>query len=101
MGVMNLNEEVEKILYYVGSSKAVRMSIKGRSTERAPGWVERADKIYPVASCSTFDQAARPSELLLWSSGPSDALKMLFLTLQVLKVVSLSFIHSFNVLNVA
>ena len=55
MGVMNLNEEVEKMLYYAGSSKAVRMPTEGRSTERALGWIERADRMYPVAFCSPLD----------------------------------------------
>ncbi|XP_057531022.1 uncharacterized protein LOC130809318 isoform X1 [Amaranthus tricolor] len=54
------------------------------STERALGWVERANRTYPVASCILLDQAARPSEPLLWSSGPSDVPRMLFLALQVL-----------------
>ena len=82
------------MFYYVGSSKAVRVSTEGRSTERA-------DIVYLVASCSPLDQAAQPSEPLLWSRGPSDVPRMLFLTLQVLGAVSLLLIHSFNVLNVA
>ena len=89
MEVMGLNEEVENMLYYVRSSKAVRMSVEGRSTERALGWVERADRMYPVVFYSPLDQAARPSEPLLWSSGPSNIPRMLFLTLQVLGAVSL------------
>ena len=100
MKVMRLNGEVEKMLYYARSNKVVRMPSEGRSTERAPGWIERANRMCPIASYIPFDQAARSSEPLLWSSGPSDVPKMLFLTLQVLGAVSLLLILSFNVLNV-
>ena len=55
--VMRLNEEIEKMFYYARSSKAVRMFSKGRLTERAPRWVERANKMYPVPSYSPLDQA--------------------------------------------
>ena len=47
MGVINLNEEVEKMLYYAGSSKAIRMPTKGRSTrplDRASSRVSRASR---------------------------------------------------------
>ena len=58
MGVMSLNEEVEEMLYYVGSSKAVKMLTEGSSTERALGWVKQANKMYLVASCSPLDRAS-------------------------------------------
>ena len=69
-----------------------------RSLDRASSWVSRANK-QNVSSSNI--QPAQPSEPLFWSSGLSDAPRMLFLTLQVLGAVSLSFIHSFNALNVA
>ena len=102
--VMRLNEDIEKMLYYARSSKAARMLSESRSTkslDRASSRAGRASNImYTVDSCSPLDQAARSSEPLLWSSEPSNVLKMLFLTLQVLGAVSLLLIHSFNVLNV-
>ena len=62
MGVMNLNEEVKKMLYYVGSNKTVRMPPEGRSTRplnRASSWVGRANKrILSVACCSPLDRAS-------------------------------------------
>ena len=47
MGVMGLNEEVKKMLYYVGSSKAVRMPTENRLTrplDRASSRVGRTSK---------------------------------------------------------
>ena len=82
------------------SSNAIRSSLKYRSIERAPGWVERADRMQPKTFCSPLDQAARPSEPLFWSSEVSDAPRMLFLTLQILGDVSLSFNYSFKLFNV-
>ena len=75
---MGLNEKVIKMLYYARSSKTVQKPPEGRSTERTPGWVERANKMYLVASCSPFDQAAQSSEPLLWLKEPSDIHRMLF-----------------------
>ena len=60
------------MLYYTRSSKAVRMPSESRSTERVSALVD----------------------------GPSDILRVLFLTPQVLAAVSLLLILSFNVLNV-
>ena len=46
-GVMRLNEEIEKMFYYVRSSKAVGMSSEGRSTrptDRPSSRMGRASK---------------------------------------------------------
>ena len=86
------------------SSNTVRSLLKCSSTssldQASLEWVERAYRMLPETSCSPLDQTARPSKPLFWSSEVSDTPRMLFLTLQVLGDVSLSFIHSFNVLNV-
>ena len=100
MGVMNLNEEVEKMFYYAGSSKAIRMPTKGRSTRPLDRVSSRVGRASRQNVSSSFLYSARQSEPLFWSSGFSDAPRMLFLTLKVLGAVLLSFIHSFNVLNV-
>ena len=70
------------------------------SIERAPEWVERTNKILPVASCSPVDQVARPSKPLFWSSRPSNGSLDAVFTLQVFGVVSMLLIHNFNGLNV-
>ena len=60
MGVMNFNEEVEKMLYYAGSRKTVRMPIEGRSTrllDRASLYSGRAD-LLTLLGCSCFDSSS-------------------------------------------
>ena len=65
------------------------------STERTLGWIERTNKMYPEAACSPLDWVSS----LFWSSGFSDAPRMLFLSLQVLGATST---HSlFNIKHVS
>ena len=96
MEVTNVNEEVENMLYYTGSSKAVRMPSKGRSTKRALGWVERTNKILTVACCSPLDRG-------FLCFGRADLLTLLrcFSHSSSAWGYLLSFIQSFNVFNVA
>ena len=58
MGVMSLNEEAEKMIYYARSSKTVQKPPEGRSIgplDRASSWVGRASKQNVSSSCNIWE----------------------------------------------
>ena len=97
--VMGLNEEVQSF-----NSRCSTMQVEQCCQKLSEVPLDRASSRVGRASrqnaTRNFLLSARPSKPLLWSSDVSDTPRMVFLTLQVLGGVSLSFIHSFNVLNV-